>query len=375
MRDPRAEAIRAGIGALPPAVRAILDRHGFEMDGFMDLADRWLAGDMDRDARRDPASVRPVPDDSIIRAHREGTPQHAEAVAAGVDAIRRGEVGAVVMNGGMATRFGGVPKGTAEALPGRSFLALKIAQIRALPGAVPMYVMNSFATEEATERHIAGLRPDIPVRCFAQGVGVRLTLDGAVFVDPRDPPATLYAPGHGDLPSAIRSSGLLDGFTAAGGRWLVMSNVDNVGATVDPAIVGQVILSGRRVAAELAERVAGDSGGMPAVVEGRPQILEAFRLPAGFDDSAIRWFNTNTIVVAARIFERPMPLSWFAVRKSIDGRPAIQFERLIGEVTAFEEPLLLGVPRTGPRSRFLPVKTPEDLERLRPAIAAVVGGW
>ena len=55
----------------------------------------------------------------------------------------------------MATRFGGVVKGVVEAVDGKSFLELKLAQTgelaRLLDTSVPMAVMNSFATDRATQ--------------------------------------------------------------------------------------------------------------------------------------------------------------------------------------------------------------------------------
>src|SRR3712207_8661149 len=54
----------------------------------------------------------------------------SEAYDAGVAAIRRGEVAMAVLNGGMATRFGGVVKGIVEAVDGRSFLEWKLREAR-----------------------------------------------------------------------------------------------------------------------------------------------------------------------------------------------------------------------------------------------------
>ena len=41
----------------------------------------------------------------------------------------------------------------------------------------------------------------------------------------------------------------------------------------------------------------------------------------------------------------------------------MQLERLYNELSAFLPTTYLEVPRRGPRGRFLPIKTPEDLER------------
>ena len=63
--------------------------------------------------------------------------------------------------------------------------------------------------------------------------------------------------------------------------------------------------------------------------------------------------------------ERDYPLTWYYVEKTVDGRAAVQMERLVGELSAFVETSYLVTPRDGPRGRFYPVKTPEDLDALR----------
>jgi UTP--glucose-1-phosphate uridylyltransferase len=54
----------------------------------------------------------------------------------GSDAIARGRVAVAVLNGGMATRFGGDVKGIIPAVGGRTFLELKLGQARRLGGRV-----------------------------------------------------------------------------------------------------------------------------------------------------------------------------------------------------------------------------------------------
>ena len=56
------------------------------------------------------------------------------------------------------------------------------------------------------------------------------------------------------------------------------------------------------------------------------------------------------------------------MEKKSEGRTALQFERLLGEITAAIEPVFARVPREGAGSRFLPVKDVPELERRRPEI-------
>jgi hypothetical protein len=49
---------------------------------------------------------------------------------------------------------------------------------------------------------------------------------------------SLHATGHGDLPDALRSSGLMHRFVERGGRYIWIMNLDNLGAAVDPLVLG-----------------------------------------------------------------------------------------------------------------------------------------
>ena len=55
----------------------------------------------------------------------------------------------------------------------------------------------------------------------------------------------------------------------------------------------------------------------------------------------------------------------------LDGRPAIQFERLVGELTWWHPTRYVRVAREGPAARFVPVKEVEDLDRYAEALSAL----
>jgi UTP--glucose-1-phosphate uridylyltransferase len=268
-------------------------------------------------------------------------------------------VAVAVLNGGMATRFGGVVKGIVPALGERSFLEIKRAQA----GPAPFLVMNSFATHVATrafldERRIEG------VRSFLQSVSLRLTPEGELFRDAAGQ-LSLYAPGHGDFPAALRDSGVLDALEAEGVRMLTLSNVDNLGAELDPRVIGHHLARGNPLTCEVARAVAGDAGGTPAHVDGSLQIVEGFRMPKNFDFDRLHFLATNSFVFSLEALREEHPLTWFYVEKSVDGRPAVQVEHLVNELSARVPTTYLAVPRDGPHGRFFPVKTREDLATLQ----------
>lgn len=314
--------------------------------------------------------VRPLP--------APGSAERGRLEKRGLAAIAAGQVGAVVLAGGMATRFGGVVKAVVPVLGERTFLELKhddIAGVSARAGRpVPTFVMSSFTTHDRIRQHVEekrltlGGRPAIEV--FPQFVSLRLTPDGALF---READGTLspYAPGHGDLTFALRRSGLLASFRASGGRVLVMSNVDNLGATLDPALVGLHLELGGQLTAEVVRKERGDKGGAPARLNGVPQIIEGFRFPKEFDQDSIPVFNTNTFVLDAAAIDREFELPFYRVEKQVEGRTAVQFERLVGELTAFLSTRFVEVDREGDDGRFLPAKDPEELARRLPRIEAI----
>jgi UTP--glucose-1-phosphate uridylyltransferase len=280
----------------------------------------------------------------------------------------------VVLAGGMATRMGGVVKGLVEAVPGVTFLDARLAERehwqRRAGAQLPMWLMTSHATD-APIRAALGDRIDADqVATFTQGTSLRLTPQGRLFLADDGLPS-LHATGHGDLPDALRRSGLLERFRRRGGRHLWIMNLDNLGAAVDPLVLGWHIDHGAPLTVEVVEKRCGDRGGIPVRLDGRPVVLESFRLPDGFDQDAVTVFNTNTFLAdAAALDGLDMPWTWFRVEKAVDGRPAIQFERLIGELTSALPSRFLLVPRDGADSRFLPAKNWQELGQQRDLIAA-----
>jgi UTP--glucose-1-phosphate uridylyltransferase len=352
-----------------------LSTYGFDLAGFEQLR-RVLREGGGVAQNRERRAVEPPATSDLTHLPPLGGAERTSLAELGRAAIARGEVGAVVLAGGMATRFGGVVKAGARCLDEHTFLDLKLRDVAAVGaragGTIPVFLMASFATEQDVRRlGAARATARMPVETFAQFVSVRLTPDGELFRDEHGRPS-LYAPGHGDLTFALRRSGILARFRRGGGRTLFVSNVDNVTATLDPAIIGLHLRARAELTAEMAPKEPGDKGGAPALVDGHLQIVEGFRFPEDFDQDTIPVFNTNTLVLDAAAIDRDFPLTWFTVEKRVDGRKAIQFEHLVGELTAFLRSQFVVVDRHGDDARFQPAKDPEELERRQAEIRAAL---
>lgn len=357
----------------------------FDAAQFERLRQALARGELSTAHARLPAPPRPLdPRDLVDLQQAAREPLRAR----GERALREGKVAALILNGGMATRFGGVVKGVVPVLPERrdlSFLAIKLAAVRTsgsrAGGRVPAVIMHSFATAAASADHLAAIDwsavPPTDRYEFIQSIMPRLMPDGTPLVGLPGadalPDTTVYtAPGHGDTLRRVRDSGTLAALRARGVEHVLVSNVDNLGATLDPEVIGahlQAVDAGAELSVEVVPRQPGDAGGCVAEVDGRPVIIEGFRLPAGTDLSAYPHFNTNTLWITVGALEREHPLTWFPVEKKIDWpdrgeTTVIQLEQLIGQITESARAAYLLVDR----SRFLPIKTREDLVTSRAAM-------
>jgi UTP--glucose-1-phosphate uridylyltransferase len=316
----------------------------------------------------------PAPGD-VLPLPERGTPEHARLEELGAAALRRGEVGLVVLAGGMATRMGGVVKALVEAVDGLTFLDIRLREMdvveRRYGRRAPLLVMTSAATDGPIREALGDRADGTAIGLFQQGVALRETPEGDVFRDDAGNPSE-YAQGHGDLVDAVRDSGLLGRFVDGGGTTLMLANLDNLGATLDAAVVGWHLAHDAALSCEVVA-AGGDRGGWPVRWNGRPVILEEFRLPPGFDASSAGVFNTNTFHADARaLLHHDGEWTWFTVEKTVDGRPAIQRERLLGELTSHLATRFVQVPREGPESRFLPAKDFDELAARRPELRAAL---
>lgn len=331
---------------------------------------------VDRDKRnRLPGKVEAPYAGDVTPMPEPGTEAHVHATARGMAALRSGEVALCLLAGGMATRMGGVVKSLVEALPGHTFLDLRLgenAHIGRLSGArLPLWMMTSEATEGPIRKALGDKLDPYALTTFEQHVSLRLTPEGALFRDEHGEPS-VYSTGHGDLPDALRGSGLLKQFVERGGKTVWIANIDNLGATVDPTVLGFHLQHGSPVTVEVVEKVGTDRGGVPVRWDGHPIITEEFRLPLDFDPATVRVFNTNTFLVdAAALAGMCMEWTYVEVEKKIGDAKAVQFERLLGELTVALEPRFIRVPREGAASRFLPVKDVPELEKRRPEIEVI----
>ena len=353
---------------------------GFSPDHFEQLRQRVASGELTPASNRFIGLIEPPAEDDLMELPSADNDERRELERLGIMAIEAGRVAIVILNGGMATRFGGVVKGTVRVVADHSFLYLKLENARKWQslcrGRIPVFLLNSFATDTATREHVSAIehkeaackpnKQPLTIHYLMQDVALRLTANGEVFWQKDGRPA-LYAPGHGNLVHAWHRSEAAMDWARRKDSLVLVGNVDNVMAGIDPIVIGAHLAHGRPLTVETVRKNPGDVGGAPARVDGRLQVVEGFRFPLDFDQDRISVFSTNTFVVNGPVLAAQHDMTWFHVTKQAEDTPVVQLEQLFNELTAIVNTSFLVVPREGPNGRFLPVKSPADMAAARAA--------
>jgi hypothetical protein len=77
-------------------------------------------------------------------------------------------------------------------------------------------------------------------------------------------------------------------------KYLLLHNIDTLGASMDPALLGHHILSGACLTFEVIGRRLEDRGGGLARVNGRPRLVEGLAMPRDEDEFRLRFYNSMT---------------------------------------------------------------------------------
>lgn len=284
----------------------------------------------------------------------------------------------IKLNGGLGTSMGlQTAKSLLPVKAGQSFLELIVHQAR--HAGSPLVLMNSFSTQADSLALLDTLPPtpgDLP-RDFLQHRIPKIDRETLGPVSWPEARLRWCPPGHGDLFCALVTRGTLASLRAAGIRYAFVSNSDNLGATLDPAILGYVVAGGLPFLMEVADRTEADAkGGHLALQDG--QLILRERAQCAPQDAATfgdhtrhRYFNTNNLwldldALQARL-DAGLHLPLIRNAKTVDPRdststPVYQLESAMGAAIAvFPGSAALRVPRT----RFSPVKTCADLLRVR----------
>ena len=151
-------------------------------------------------------------------------------------------------------------------------------------------------------------------------------------------------------------------------QYLMMHNIDTVGAHLDPGLLGLHISSGAAMTAEVIDRRLEDRGGGLARIDGKVRLVEGLALPREEIEFRLTYYNTNTFwihidylletlglaradlgdggVVAEALGRMAARMPTYVTLKEVKKRwgrgqedifPVTQFEKLWGDMTALPE--------------------------------------
>jgi len=273
----------------------------------------------------------------------------------GTQAIHSKSVAYCILAGGLGTRVG-EPKALLRVPElGMSLLTLKLFQA---VGEGPIWIIVAPSLRDQVESHI---RSQIGfdqnrISFIEQHESYRLTPDNQIVMSNNVP--ELYPCGTGDVFSILRDR--VEAANTAGVKHVVVVNVDNVFAALEPAIVGHHISHLSKVTCEVVRRKENEMGSVLVNSERGRHISDQARMSCDITDYS--WLSTGSYVIDLGIDFSPLGKTWYRRQKVHLNKVSVQYERRIDEITSFVDTSYLGVVRN---ERYMPILTPQDFELVR----------
>jgi len=345
-----------------------------EIDGFTRLFERFLK-------EKGPSvhwdKIEKLPTEAVCNYQSLETPS-ADQIH-----VMLGKLVVVKLNGGLGTSMGcHGPKSVITVRNDLTFLDLTVQQIEHLnkkyKANVPLVLMNSFNTNNDTDKLIRKYRGvNVEIYTFNQSCYPRINRDTLLPItsnyDVQSNPEAWFPPGHGDFYDSFRNSGLLKKFLEQGREYCFISNIDNLGATVDLNILNLLVSPSNQrpeFVMEVTDKTKADvKGGTLIQYENKLRLLEIAQVPKEHVDDfksvkTFKFFNTNNLWIKLDAIDRVLDEGSLSLEVIVNNKTLennlniIQLETAVGAaMKCFNGGLGINVPR----SRFLPVKKTSDL--------------
>lgn len=225
--------------------------------------------------------------------------RYSEFSSAGLEEIRAGHVGAVLLAGGMGTRLGSdSPKGmfniglTRELYIFECLINNLMDVTRRAGNFIHLFVMTSDRNHDDTvdffhEKNCFGYDPKF-VHFFVQDMAPASDFDGKVYLEEKGK-ISASPNGNGGWYSSMQKCGMLDIVKSAGIEWLNVFAVDNVLQRIaDPAFIGAVKLAHCVVGSKVIRKASPDERvGVMCLEDGKPSIVEYYELSDEMRDAKL----------------------------------------------------------------------------------------
>jgi UDP-N-acetylglucosamine/UDP-N-acetylgalactosamine diphosphorylase len=329
------------------------------------------------------------------------TPDTARTV--GAELLRAGQVGMILVAGGLGTRLGfDQPKGLFEIGPlsRRSLFQVLLEKLLAIQRRynvqIPLYVMTSPTTDEVTQHYLAhhrwfGLPPE-DCHIFCQGTmwAVDEKFERILLEDPGS--LFLGPDGHGGMLAALAGSGCLADAQKRGVKHFFYGQIDNPLLQVcDELFLGSHVLAGSEMTTQVVQkRDPMERVGNVVSADGKVIVIEYSDLPDEFarqtnGGGGLKLWAGNLAVHAldveflARAARRKDALPFHYAKKKVqrldaagnnvepDKPNAIRFEKFIFDLLSMAKNAL--VVEVDATEAFAPVKNSDDEATDNPQLA------
>lgn len=213
-----------------------------------------------------------------------------EFMTAGIDAIKNGKVGAVLLAGGQGTRLGyDKPKGMFNIGVNKELYIFQclinniLSVVRKSGAWIPLYIMTSEKNDEDTRNFMRemknfGYNSDY-ITYFIQDMAPSVGFDGKILMESKNRIA-MSPNGNGGWFSSIVRAGLLNEIKEKQIEWLNVFAVDNVLQQIaDPLFVGAVLCSGSQSGGKVVKKASPDERvGVLCLENGKPAIVEYYEM-------------------------------------------------------------------------------------------------
>ena len=331
----------------------LLDQFGFDREQHEQIQADLKSGRFGLSQNRLPlnTSLEDVEAEHVIDCRKADS--DLATTANGRAAIAAGEIAVVTLAAGVGSRWtegAGVVKGlhpfTQMNGQHRSFLEVHLAksakvslQFSAADQAIPHVITTGYMTHQPIKQHLAdvnnynypgqvllspgcyvGLRSipmvrdlqfawqEVPqqvldqqqqkVRDSLRSALIRWAKQAGEGADYRDnmPMQCLHPVGHWyEIPNMLRNGVLLKLLQQRPElKYLMLHNIDTLGASVDPVLLGKHIQQDSCLSFEVIERRLDDRGGGLALVNGQPRLVEGLALPREKDEFKLTYYNSLT---------------------------------------------------------------------------------
>jgi hypothetical protein len=232
---------------------------------------------------------------------------------------------------------------------------------------VPMVRDLRFAWEETTQQVLDEGKQRVRASAHAALIGwAKAAGEGSDYTD-NEPLQCLHPVGHWyEVPNMLRNGTLAALLRARPQlKHLLVHNIDTLGASLDPGLLGQHIASGKPLTFEVIGRRIDDRGGGLARVDGKVRIIEGLAMPREEEEFNLSYYNSlttwvdidgmlklfgltrhelnDTGKVTAAVNRMAARLPTYVTLKDVKKRwghghedvfPVCQFEKLWGDMTA-----------------------------------------